>query len=632
VVLDTLRKGAGRLLGMILLGMLVFSFGIWGIADIFRGYGSQSLIRVGDTEISAQDYERAQHDALRGMSGEAGRSLSLQEARDMGLESRVLERLIGGAAVDNHAQDLGLGISEAAVLDEVKRDPAFKDPTGNFSPIALQQALRTLGVSEQGYLASQRERDLRRQLIGTVGTASTAPQVLLDALVRYNDETRSLRYVLVPLSAAGSASEPSDEDLKRYYDNHQAKFTQPEYRKVGVLAATPESVKDRITITEDDLKAAFETDKDKLGKPERRHVQQITFPDKAAADAAYQKIQSGTDFAAVAKDQGLSDADMDLGTLKHDELADATVADAAFKLDKDKVSEPVTGKLGGTVLLRVTEIEPGQILTYEEAKPELEKKLLNERADGVILDLRDRIEDERASGAKLSEIADKFKLTYQTVEQVDRQGHAPDGSNVTLPAQNDLLNGVFATDTGVENDPIEPKDVGIVWYEVLGVTPQQLKPFDQVKDDVTKAWRADEERTRLANYSQELVKSLRDGKTLEDIAKDLNVEVLTSEPLKRSGLTVNVMPAAVTQAFTLPEGGYGSAVTGTDDKRIVFKVDMITSPPALEAPAMAEIKRQLDTFVSDDIIAQYFTALEGRYGVTVNQAALAKLAGGNEQP
>jgi peptidyl-prolyl cis-trans isomerase D len=615
------------------MGMLVFSFGIWGIADIFRGYGSQSLIRVGDTEISPQDYERAQHDALRGMSGEAGRSLSLQEARDMGLESRVLERLIGGAAVDNHAQDLGLGISDAAVLDEVRRDPAFKDPTGNFSPIALQQALRTLGVSEQGYLASQRERDLRRQLIGTVGTASTAPQVLLDALVRYNDETRSLRYVLVPLNAAGSASEPSDGDLKHYYDNHQAKFTQPEYRKVGVLAATPESVKDRITITEDDLKAAFDTDKDKLGKPERRHVQQITFPDKAAADAAYQKIQSGTDFAAVAKDQGLSDADMDLGILKHDELADATVANAAFKLDKDKVSEPVTGELGGTVLLRVTEIEPGQVLTYEEAKPELEKKILGERADGVILDLRDHIEDERASGSKLSEIADKFKLTYQTVEQVDHQGHAPDGSNVTAPAQNDLLTAAFATDTGVENDPIEPKDVGIVWYEVLGVTPQQLKPFDQVKDDVMKAWRADEERTRLANYSQELVKLLHDGsKTLEDIAKDLNVEVLTSEPLKRSGLTVNVMPAAVTQAFTLPEGGYGSAATGTDDKRIVFKVDTITPPPALEAPAMAEIKRQLDTFVSDDIIAQYFTALEGRYGVTVNQAALAKLAGGNEQP
>ena len=65
VALDTLRKGAGRLFGIILMGMLVFSFGIWGIADIFRGYGRQTLIRVGDTEINSQDYMRAQQDVLR---------------------------------------------------------------------------------------------------------------------------------------------------------------------------------------------------------------------------------------------------------------------------------------------------------------------------------------------------------------------------------------------------------------------------------------------------------------------------------------------------------------------------------------------------------------------------------------
>src|SRR4051794_12373392 len=102
VALDTLRKGAGRLAGMILMGMLVISFGIWGIADIFRGYGSQTLIRVGDTEITSRDYMRAQQDVLRAMSSQAGRSLSLQEARAVGLDSRVLERLIGGAAVDTH--------------------------------------------------------------------------------------------------------------------------------------------------------------------------------------------------------------------------------------------------------------------------------------------------------------------------------------------------------------------------------------------------------------------------------------------------------------------------------------------------------------------------------------------------
>ena len=174
--------------------------------------------------------------------------------------------------------------------------------------------------------------------------------------------------------------EPTEEDLKRYYDNHHAKFTQPEYRKIGVIAVTPETVKDKVQISEDDLKAAFEKDKDKLGTPEKRHVQQISFPDKTAADAAYQKIQSGTDFVAIAKEQGLSESDIDLGLLKRSEMADATIADAAFKLEKDKVSEPVTGQLGRTVLLRVTEIEPGKVLTFDEAKPDLEKKILKDRA------------------------------------------------------------------------------------------------------------------------------------------------------------------------------------------------------------------------------------------------------------
>ena len=617
--------------GMILMGLLVFSFAIWGVADVFRGYGEKSLIRVGDIEINLQDYSRAEREALRAMSADAGRNLSKQEAMKMGLENRSLERLIGGAAVDNHAQDLGLGMSQEAVLEQIKKDPAFQDPTGNFSPLALASILRSLDMTEQGYISETRERDLRRQLIGTVGDTAPAPQVLLDALVRYNDERRSLRYVLVPLSAAGVAKEPTEEELKAFYDNHHARFTQPEYRKIGVMAVTPETVKDQVTITEDDLKAAFEKDKDKLGKPERRHVQQITFPDQAAAEAASQKIQSGTDFAAIAKEQGLGDADFDLGTLKRDEMADATIAEEAFKLEKDKVSTPVTGKLGKVVLLRVTEIEPGEIVTFEQAKPNLEKAILKDRAERLILDLRDKIEDERASGSKLSEVADKLKLTYQTVEAVDRKGQAPDGSAVTLPAQTELLEAAFATDTGVENDPIEPKDAGIIWYEVLGETPEQLKPFDQVKEDATTAWRQDEERNRLAKYSQELLTSLNGGKSLDDLAKELNTEILTTEPLKRGDLAVNIMPAAMTQAFLLPKGGYGTAPSGTDDKRVVFQVDSIVPPKELEAPAAAGIKRQLDVLVSDDIIGEYFSALEKRYGVSVNEAAINKLAGGEQQ-
>jgi len=627
-----LRKGAARAFGLVLMGLLVISFAIWGIADIFRGYGSQTLIEVGDTEITPQEYTRAQQDVLRVMSSNAGRSLSLQEAREAGLENRVLERLIGGAAVDSHAKDLRLGVSDKALLEAIMKDPAFQDSTGNFSAIAFQQALRNLSLSEQGYLASERERNLRRQLLATIGKTPVASQVFLNALNNYNNETRILRYVVVPESAAGTVAAPTDEDLKRFYDNHHAKYTQPEFRKVGVLAVTPETVKDKVNITEDDLKAAFESEKDKLGTPERRHIQQISFADKAAADAAYQKIQAGTDFVALAKELGSSETDIDLGMLKKSDMADATIADAAFKLDKDKVSEPVTGSLGRTVLLRVTDIEPGKSVTFEEAKPDLEKKILKDSAQGAIFDLHDKIEDKRASGTQLSEVADKFKLNYRIFDQVDRKGQSPDGKALDLPEKTDLVNAIFATDAGVENDPLDAKDEGLIWYEVLGVTPQQLKPFDQVKDEVAKDWKLEEERTRLAKYADELVKQLSSGsKTLDDIAKELNTQVLPTEPLKRSGLTVNVLPAAVAQAFSLPQGGYGSAPSGVNESRIVFQVDKINPAPPLDAMSTAALTRQLKQFMGEDIIGEYFSALESRYGVTVNKQALSKLAGNSEE-
>ena len=92
-------------------------------------------------------------------------------------------------------------------------------------------------------------------------------------------------------------------------------------------------------------------------------------------------------------------------------------------------------------------------------------------------------------------------------DQVDRQGKKPDGQRDGPGAEDRLLNAVFATEVGVENDPLDAKDEGLIWYEVLGITPQQLKPFDQVKDEVKKDWHLEEERTKVAKYTDELVSS-----------------------------------------------------------------------------------------------------------------------------
>jgi peptidyl-prolyl cis-trans isomerase D len=633
VALDALRRGAARTFGLILVGLLVISFAIWGIADIFRGYGQQTLITVGDTEINTQDYLRTQQEVLRAMSQQAGRALSLQEARAAGLDARVLERLIGGAALDTHAKHLGLSISNDALLAQIMKDPNLQGPDGKFSPVAFQTALHNLGMSETSYLYSMREQNLRRQLLSTIGKVANSPKVLVDALTRFNEERRVLNYVLVPESAAGEIPAPTEEQLKEYYNNHKAKFTQPEYRKIGVLAVTPETVRDEVNITEADLRAAYEAKKDTLGTPERRHLQQIALPDMATAKATYEKIKSGTDFIEAAKEAGLSESDIDLGKVTRDEFADPAIAEEAFKLKKDVVSKPIAGKLGSYAIIRVTEIDPGKTPTFEEAKGDIEKEMLKDRASGAIFDMHDRIEDELAAGSTLSETADKLKLNYQVVDQVDRDGRKPDGSMVKLPAEKDLLNAAFATDVGVENDPIDERDEGVIWYEVLGVTPSQLKPFDQVRDEVEKDWRTEETRKKVAKFAQNLVNQLSSGsKTLEDVAKELNTDVVPTSPLRRTDVTVNVLQPAVEQAFTLPKGGFGSAASGVEEGRIVFEVADIVAPGKLREQVVKQLQARIGRLLSEDMVTEYFGALENRYGVSINRPALAKLVGTSEEP
>ena len=64
-----MRKASSNWLGKtvmaVVMGVLIVSFGIWGIADIFRNYGQGSLAKVGSTEISAEQFRQTYTERLQ---------------------------------------------------------------------------------------------------------------------------------------------------------------------------------------------------------------------------------------------------------------------------------------------------------------------------------------------------------------------------------------------------------------------------------------------------------------------------------------------------------------------------------------------------------------------------------------
>ena len=127
-MLDVLRRGASTWISKLLLGILIVSFGVWGIADVFRGFGSHTAYRIGSTEIGVVELDNAYGRELRQVSQRAGRPVNKDEALRSGLSQQILSKIVTEATLRNAASDLHLGVSDETIGKEIVADPSASVP------------------------------------------------------------------------------------------------------------------------------------------------------------------------------------------------------------------------------------------------------------------------------------------------------------------------------------------------------------------------------------------------------------------------------------------------------------------------------------------------------------------------
>jgi len=615
----------------VVMGILIVSFGIWGIADIFRGFGQSTLAKVGHTEISANEFRQIFTDRLQQMGRQFGRPLTMEQARAFGFDRQVLQQIIAEAALDEEARRLGLGVSDAEIMRGIYTDPLFKGVGGGFDPQRFQSIVRQMGYTEPRYLADRRKIALRRQIVDTMTAGLQPSKTLLEALSRFQNEQRSIEYIKLGAAQAGTIDPPSPETLAAYFDDHKAQFRAPEYRKIAFVAITPEDIGKWSDVSDEDAKKLFEQRRDRYGSPEKRQVSQIVFPNVEEAQAARSRIESGLSFEDLAKERNLNSADVDLGLVAKSGILDSAIADAAFSLSSGEVSQPVKGRFGVT-LVKVGTIQPGIEPSYESVAQELKKDIATERARNEVATLRDKMEDERGGGASVIEAAQKLGLNPVTVEAVDRSGLTPDGQPVkSIPPGLNVVAQAFNSDVGVDNDPIQYKG-GYVWYDVLGITPPRDRSLDEVKDKVEARWREDEIANRLRTKATEMVQKLGQGGKLADEASSLGLKVETAGGFRREGSVPGVPEGLVTAAFRTAKDAAGQTPGTGGTEWFVFRVTNVTTPPVdLASSEMKNLTETLQRSMSDEQLAQYVARLQKDIGTSINEVALAQATGANTE-
>lgn len=614
-MLESFRKGSKTWLGRVILIVAGLSLSLFAFEALFRGGAGSIAATVGDESITTAQFAREYEQTVRRMER---RGIERNRTAAMGAPGFVLRQLARQSALRQEAARMGVSVSDAQVDAAIRANPAFQNALGEFDPASFQIRFRGAGVSEADYYEGERTRLATDLLIDSLAAEVAAPRAMAETIWRRRNETRDIRFIQLDAEAAAPTEAPSDDELRAFYEAEAVRFTEPERRRIVFLRLRDVDLAASIEISDDEARALYDARSDQYAQPERRNLSQIVFSDEAEAQEAAARIADGDQFARIATERGLSDADVSLGyrTADDDELAPA-VLEAAFGLQIEGVVGPVQTPFGWT-LIEIRGVAPAQVTSFDEARAELAAELALEAARALLPEKFDAIEDLRAEGASLEAVGEIESVLVREVE-IDIDGLDADGAPAPdLPNDPAFLETAFEMSVGDVMNMTAAADGGYYAISVREVREAAPKAFEEVRDDVAAAWIARQTAARLAERADEALERLNGGETLETLAAEFGAEVETVVDISQdldpdadqNSAAAALSPEVVAAVFTVSLNDPFDAVADGDDgpTRVIGRVTRAEAPNTAEAGAeIDELAIQLGRTMGGDVVELYAT-------------------------
>jgi len=627
-MLDSLRKYANSWYAQLAMGILVLSFGAWGVNDVFQGFRTNDIAIVGSQAVTVADFQREYTAATNTLSQRMGSAITPDQAKQFGLPEEVLSSLVSQATLDNAASKMGLGVSNTVLAQKIAADPQFAGADGKFDKDQMAQVVQQYGFTPDDFIINQRDETVRGQLGQAFAGGIVTPAAYLQAVHEYQSEQRDLSYIVLTAPAATTIADPTDTDLANYFAQHKDDYKAPELRTFSYVSLSPADLAATEDVTDDEVQKAYNDRQAQFSTLEARHVEQIVFKDDADAAAASAALAGGKTFDQLMADRNLKPADVDLGVITKDKILDPKVADAAFSATLNTPSGVVEGQFG-PVIVYVTQINPATTKTFDQVKDDLKKQLAIEKATADVASAHDAIEDQRAGGATLQDATAKYDLKPTIVTSVDASGNDTDGKPVPNLPQG-VIQAVFQSDVGLANDPIQPDNSSYIWYEVTAVTPPHDRTLAEVHDKVVAAWKDDQRAKQLNDNATTAIQHLNAKEDIATVAGEFGTTVQKAAAVTRVTKPSGALSAdAIAAAFNGPQGAVASAAGADPMTRIVLTVDNVRLPPF--DPNAADLSDSKDTLNGQFVnafLSLYVGQLRNATNATYNQAVLNQVIGG----
>jgi peptidyl-prolyl cis-trans isomerase D len=601
-MLQTIRDKISGTVAIVFLGAIAIVFVFWGID--FQSGTLTYAAKVDGEKISIEEVRRAWQREQSQLQQTLRDEIPPEVAKAR--QAALLEQFVRETLLKQRAHDLGYRVSDETLAQRVREYPQFQ-VDGKFSKDRYIGVLRSAGLTE-----TQFERDLRDGLLidqlqkGLAESAFVAPYEL-ERRYAIEKQQREIDYALIPSGSFADKVSVTDEQIQKYYEDHKSNFMLPETVDLQYVALDRSQAEGAVDVSEEALRDYYESVKQNYSTQEERKARHILIPaGEGMSDAQAEKLateltakaKAGEDFAQLAKanskDPGSAAQGGDLGWAPRETYV-GPFADALFAMNPGEIRGPVKTQFGYHVI-KLEDVRPAQVKSFEEARPELEAEYRKEKSQTIFYDQTQKLADTAFSAlTELDSVAKQLNLQVQTIKGFTREN----GGGELGPDPN-VIEAAFSEDVleRGQNSPLVTvgEDRALV-LRVSNHKPAEPRPLAEVREQIVAQMRTQAMRDAAVAKGNEVIERLKKGEPWS--------EVVTSAGLTPAGKRFvtrqdSIAPPAVLESafnagrseFSADKPHYAGVMTADGNYAVLAVTQAVNADPTAEPATELAARRR----------------------------------------
>jgi peptidyl-prolyl cis-trans isomerase D len=547
---------------------------------------TEVVAKVGSRTVTVADIARVRENYARMF----GNRVNLAQ---LGGNKRFLDGLIGRHVIALEAERLGFGASDAELADKIYK--RYADASGKFVGLDRYKEIITAQYGDVDSFENEIRDEIAQEKLRAFVTASvnvSDPEV--EEEYKRRNSSFDVSYIAVSADKLAEKIQPSDDELKSYYESHKTdyRFLEPQ-KKVQYVYINTEKVGSTLQIPEADLKAQFDSMQPQF-KEAGVKIQQILLkvvrkdldaqveqkakdliaklrgPDGKATEQAFADAARGnSEDPATAQNKGFLTKPFKKNPNKPDGLYDRAV-----DMQVGDISDIPIRYGGNWYILRRGDSVPK---TFEEAKPELLVSARNSRGYNAAFQLaqkaKKRLDETKDPQKVAQELAGEAHMT--PAEMVRETAFIKPGDDVPEIGSNQQFEQSL--------EPLNnPKDVG----EPVGIKngfgipmliekrDPRIPEFDEVKSKVAEAIKHQRAKDQLEQKAKDITASLTGPDAIKATGEKEGFDSGTEEAFK---LGSSLGKAGISTAlddliYSLKPGEFSKTPLRVEDKWVIVGV------------------------------------------------------------